>query len=77
MILPNKHVSVRASMLGLGGEILKVLDGPRTVSSLWERLRANPAVGGFGRFVLGLDLLFMVGAIELKDGLIVAGKPAS
>jgi hypothetical protein len=70
MILPTKHVSISSSMLGLGAQILKGLESPRTVSRLWERMRASPTVGSYSRFLLGLDLLFMLDAIELEDGLI-------
>ena len=39
MILPSKHLSGRRALLTVGGEILELLDRPRTVSSLWEELR--------------------------------------
>jgi hypothetical protein len=44
---------------------------PMTVSGLWERLRTEPNVGNFERFVLASNLLYLIGAIEIRDGLIV------
>ena len=76
MIMPTKHISEGASLLGLGAEILKALESPRTVSRLWDRIRSLPGVGTYGRFLLGLDLLYMLGAIELVDGLI-ARRPGA
>ncbi|MEW5848969.1 MAG: ABC-three component system middle component 6 [Myxococcota bacterium] len=74
MILPTKHVSTRASLLGLGAVILSELGEPRTVTSLWDRLRGREDVGPFSRFVLALDLLHMLSAVELRDGLIARNR---
>jgi len=70
MILPTKHISTERSLLGIGAALLTRLDQPRTISGLWERARVIPEVVSFERFVLGLDLLYTIGAIELVDGLV-------
>jgi hypothetical protein len=70
MILPTKHISTERSLLGIGATLLERLDQPRTISGLWERARVIPEVVSFERFVLGLDLLYAIGAIELVDGLV-------
>jgi hypothetical protein len=70
MILPSKHVSQDRSLLGIGALLLEGLDRPQTVTSLWERVREEGAVGTFERFVLGLDMLYIIGALSLKNGLI-------
>ena len=70
MILPNKHISTRNSLLGLGSIVLMRLGYPRTVTSLWSDLSKVPEVATFERFVLALDLLYMIGAIELEEGLL-------
>ena len=71
MILPTKHISENETILGVGATILKHLDSPITVSGLWERTKVETNVGTFERFVLAADLLFIIGAIELRDGLFV------
>lgn len=71
MILPTKHVSVRNSLIGAGATILHTLNSPQTVTGLWNNVRTNPEVGVYQRFVLILDFLFVIDAIELIDGLIV------
>jgi hypothetical protein len=71
MILPTKHISENEAILGVGATILRHLDSPITVSGLWERTKVESNVGTFERFVLAADLLFIIGAIELRDGLLV------
>ena len=71
MILPTKHIAQNEALIGVGATILAQLSGPRTVSSLWEDLRAEPNVGTFERFVLASNLLYLVGAIDIQDGFLV------
>lgn len=68
MIQPTKHVPTNRSLLGVGATILQRLDHPRTVTSLWEEVRMNPAIGSFDRFSLVLSLLFAIGAIDWRSG---------
>ena len=74
MILPSKHLSERRALLTVGSEILGLLDRPRTVSSVWEEVRAGKSKRrnrlSYDWFVLALDLLFLMGAIRLTDGLL-------
>ena len=61
MILPGKHTSLSRCLLNVGAILLSNLEGERTVSGLWESVREKPEISTFGRFVLGLDLLFVLG----------------
>ena len=70
MILPTKHISTRNSLLGVGASVIEHLNYPRTVASLWSELSKVPEVATFERFVLVLDLLYMIGAIDLEEGLL-------
>ena len=70
MILPSKHISEEQTLLGVGGALLKHLEEPQTVTSLWEKVREEHAVGTYERFVLALDLLYITGVVVLKSGLI-------
>jgi hypothetical protein len=69
-ILPTKHISTSHSLLGVGAKILEQLYHPRTVSSLWSTASNMPEVATFERFVLTLDLLYTIGAIEMETGLL-------
>jgi hypothetical protein len=73
MIMPTKHISPQRSLLGVGALVLGQLARPKTVSTLWEQVKALPEVGSFERFVLTLDFLYSIGAISLQDGLLRRG----
>jgi hypothetical protein len=70
MILPTKYISTQYSLIGIGALILDRLEKPKTVTSTWEAIKQNPEIGTFERFVLGLDFLHIIGAIEIKEGLL-------
>lgn len=70
MILPTKHIKLSSTFLCVGAILLEQLESDRTVTSLWMAARLLPEVATFKRFTLGLDFLFMIGAVEFKDGLL-------
>jgi hypothetical protein len=70
MILPTKHIKLSNTLLCVGAILLGQLESGRTVTSLWTATRLLPEVTTFKRFTLGLDFLFMIGAVEFKDGLL-------
>jgi len=70
MILPTKHISPLDSLLGIGALILERLRTAKTVTQLWDEMRDLPQVATFDRLVLGSDLLYMMGLIELDGGVI-------
>lgn len=75
MILPTKHIPEDQALIGVGATLLRFLGQPTTVSGLWERVRMEQNVGTFERFVLASSLLYIIGAIDLRDGLIVRSQP--
>jgi hypothetical protein len=71
VILPTKHIPEDKTLLGIGALLLSNLSEDHTVSSLWETARKYPTVGTFDRYVLALDLLHLLGVIDLhEDGLL-------
>jgi hypothetical protein len=70
VILPDKHVPIGESLLGAGAVVLGRLRRPRTISALWGELREAPEMGTFHRYVVTLDFLHAIGAVELKGGLV-------
>jgi hypothetical protein len=70
MILPTKHINPLDSLLGVGALILERLKTTKTVTQLWDEMRELPQVVTFERLVLGLDLLYMMGLVELDGGVI-------
>lgn len=74
MILPTKHLGPERAMLTIGAEILKLLTEPKTVSRLWNELsralseRSSVRIITYDWFILTLDLLYIVGSIEMIHG---------
>lgn len=73
MILPTKGITPDRSILAVGGDLLDLLNSPLSVSNLWSRyLNFRKQMGlerpvNFDWFVLTLDFLFSIGAINLDD----------
>lgn len=78
MILPAKHLRQDRALIGVGADILATLDGPLTVSAVWDRVRAdraarsNAAPLSFDWFILALCFLNAISAIELVEGGLIA-----
>lgn len=74
MILPTKRLSEDRALIQIGGEILELLTEPKTVSRLWNEMkkmrekRPDAATLTYDWFVLALDLLYIINAIDFKDG---------
>lgn len=67
MIMPNKYIRENDALIGVGSVLLKHLSYERTLSDLWESVKETSSVGNFERFILGLDLLFVLGLVEIKN----------
>jgi len=78
MILPSKHISQNRALFTIGANILKQLSSPMTVSALWETINKNDEIKNtsihYNTFVLTLDMLFTIGAIDLDRGLLFRSK---
>jgi len=76
VILPTKHLPPERALLSIGAQLLECLRGPMTVSGLWEAIRGASSERGefapitYDWFVLALDLLYALGAIDLERGLV-------
>jgi len=74
MILPTKHLSADKALISVGARILKTLENPQTVSSIWNKLQLENSEDGISNsityswFVLALDLLYILGAINYEAG---------
>lgn len=73
MLLPDKHITLAESILGLGAFLLQVLDRPKTTDQLYLRVREMrenrtlPAFHDLDSILLALSFLYVIGAIELTD----------
>ena len=77
MILPSKHLPPERALLTVGATLLAGLERPMTVSALWQRVKeAAPHSLSFDWFVLALDLLYVLDAVQLRDGILVRSVAA-
>ena len=73
MILPSKHLSERRALISVGSLILAELESPRSVSELWEKVRAgrndddDRSAISFDWFTLAVTFLFAIQAVELQE----------
>lgn len=73
MLLPDKHIRLSESILGLAGLILSSLKGRMTFDGLWKKVRQHfespnwPATHGVENFVLALCFLFSISVVEVSS----------
>ena len=67
MILPNKFLEEKDSLLYVGALLLDKLDVPSSVSELWNQVNDNKSVNNYERFIITLDMLYVLNLIELKN----------
>lgn len=73
MILPTKGVPASKALVTVGADVLDLLgDSSLSVSGLWRQLADRRDASSMTRvsfdwFVLALDLLFALDAVELTD----------
>lgn len=82
MLLPEKHINLSESILGLSGFLLKfIINNPLNVDDIWIKFNKSikdqeyPAYHSFDNFILALDFLFMIGAIDFdKKGRLICAS---
>jgi hypothetical protein len=73
MLLPDKHIFLAESLLGLGAFILGQLDRPKSIDDIHSRVyQANeteelPAFHNFESVTLAVLFLYTIGAVEMID----------
>lgn len=70
MILPTKHITQERALLSVGARLLKLLERPKTVSAVWEEVRLFEPPISYAWFILALDLLYILDAVEFSHGLL-------
>ena len=77
MLTPTKNLHEDKAILKIGARILSFLTFPRTLSSTWEAYiefqnqeSLNIPNIQFDTFILALDFLYMIGAIEYQGDLL-------
>lgn len=75
MLMPTKHIKTENALIGVGGELLAMLERDKTVSTLFRDLQSRRRENElttlhFDWFLLALDFLFSIGAVRFESGLV-------
>ncbi len=76
MILPTKHVRPDRALIGVSAEVLQILNRSMTMSRLWDEVRGRRSLHApnapidYQWFILSLDLLYAIGALDFDRGLV-------
>lgn len=74
MILPTKRLTPERAMITIGADLLSLLTEPKTVSRLWSELSnimsqySSTRLISYDWFILTLDLLYILGSVEMDHG---------
>ena len=74
MIMPNKYLKEEDTLLGASAVIFDNLNKQQSISELWDKVREDDSVYNFERFILSLDLLYMLNLVELNNNEIMRTK---
>ncbi|WP_166877708.1 ABC-three component system middle component 6 [Salinibacterium sp. ZJ450] len=76
MITPTKGIAPQRALVSVAAQVAMVLKEPMTISQTWASLKEwrernrHTAPISFGWFVLAVDVLFALGALEYDEGLL-------
>ena len=76
MILPTKHIPPNKALISISAEVFALVGSQSTTSSIWNQFQYNRRAVhkediSFDWFILALDFLYLIGAIEENNGLLV------
>ena len=73
MILPNKYINLSESLFGFSAYLGEFLNNPVSLDELWETYQQHvkngdyPVKNDFNELVLSIDLLYLMGLIEVTN----------
>ncbi len=71
MIMPNKCLKEEDTLLGSSAVIFNNLNDKQTLSELWDKVKQEEAIYNFERFILSLDLLYILGIIDFNENSLI------
>ncbi len=74
MILPTKFIEEEDTLLQVGIDLLEILGKQLDIASLWQKSKDIPSIETYERFILGLDLLFCFGLIDIENNSLMRKK---
>ena len=74
MIMPNKNLKEEDTLLGSCAVIFDNLSDKKSLSELWEIVKNDKSVYNFERFILSLDMLYMLNLIDFEKNYLIKVK---
>ncbi|WP_296806629.1 ABC-three component system middle component 6 [uncultured Methanobrevibacter sp.] len=71
MIMPNKYLKEEDTLLGSSAVIFNNLTDKQSLSELWDKVKQDDAVYNFERFILSLDMLYLLDVIDFNENNII------
>ena len=67
MIMPNKYLKEEDTLLGASATIFNNLSSKQSLSELWDLVKEDDRIYNFERFILSLDMLYILGCIDFDE----------
>ena len=65
MIMPSKYLREDEALIGVSAAVLTLVEKSNNLTTLWESAKHINTIGSFERFVLALDLLYLLDLVDL------------
>jgi hypothetical protein len=72
--MPTKYLQENETLLGIGAVLLSKLSHSKSLSQLWYESKNISDIGSYERFILALDMLYILGLIKLHNNKIMRIK---
>lgn len=67
MILPTKYLREDEALIGVSATLLPLVEKAGNLTELWELAKKLDTIGNYERFILALDLLYLLGLVDLHN----------
>lgn len=67
MILPTKYLREDEALIGVSAILLPLVEKASNLTELWESAKKVSTIGNYERFILALDLLYLLGLVDLHN----------
>lgn len=71
MIMPSKYLREDEALVGISAALLPLVQKNDNLTALWESAKKIDTIGSFERFILALDILYLLGLVDLHNDKIV------
>jgi hypothetical protein len=67
MILPTKYLREDEALIGVSATLIPLVEKAGNLTELWESAKKLETIGNYERFILALELLYLLGLVDLHN----------